>query len=109
MIILSTRYGCMLRCGWLPPIGNTAAGFIVVFGVLPYGLDGSAAHVLFVGRPAFDVPELPDGKWVCAAISLIISVWLSWPLLSPSVVCAPMCTGARLRKSGSAKFTRPSP
>ena len=26
----------------------------------------------FLKRP--DLPELPDGKWVCAAISLIISV-----------------------------------
>ena len=53
----------MFSCGWLPPMGNIDAGFIVVLAVGLKGFEPSFAHKLFTGVVKVAWSELPTGVW----------------------------------------------
>src|SRR6266853_643647 len=109
MMKLSTRYGDMFSWGWLPPAGAMQAGFIAVFGVGVNGLELSLAHKLPVAAVRVAWAVVPDGTWLWAGSSEMLSVWLVSPPSSPKTIPLPTCTGERPWRLGRAKFTLPSP
>src|SRR3954462_72570 len=108
-----TRYGWSLVCAWPPPV------FVIVPGLSAVNLDGSDGAAYASAAPPRKRPTgllfPPEGtdeaetKCVCCGISATLSVCASSPPLSPSVNPAPTWIGARARRSGRAKLTRPSP
>src|SRR5437660_7457643 len=109
MMKLSTKYGDMFSCGWLPPVGNIQAGFMAVLAVGKNGLVATVAHKLLAGVPRLALLELPTGIWLCAGISDIFRVCVVSPPSSPKAIPLPTWTGVRPCRFGKPKVTLPSP
>src|SRR5260370_40868671 len=108
MMKLSTRYGDMFSCGWLPPTDVTPVGLIAVFPVVLYRL--GLEHQRFPEAPGVGgLLEDPTGTWLCAGVSEMLSVCVLSPPFCPRVKPPPMWTGERPCKSGSAKVVSPFP
>ena len=71
---LSTRYGDMFSCGWLPPTCTTQAGFMLVFGVELYKFAPGAHKFPPADGEVGGVVEEATGTWLCAGISEMLSV-----------------------------------
>ena len=62
MTKLSTRYGDMFSCGWLPPVAVMQAGFIAEFCAVLYWLDPEKVAHTFPDALGADGPAVePTG------------------------------------------------
>src|SRR5262245_45202154 len=110
MMKLSTRYGDMFSCGWLPPVGVIDAGVIVVLKLRSNGLELLADHRLPAAPgDVGGLVVLPTGVWVWAGSSEMLIVCAVSPPDSPKTMPSPTCTGDLPWRLGRPKVWRPSP
>src|SRR5712692_2048825 len=103
MMKLSTRYGDMFSCGWLPPAGSTHAGFIAEFAAPAYTWALPVAHKFPAAVGELGELEEPIGTWLCAGISEMFTVWAVSPPSSPRAIPLPTWTGDRPCRLGRPK------
>src|SRR5579859_1930189 len=109
MMKLSTKYGDIFSCGWLPPVGKMHCGFMAVFAVELYRLEEPEHHRFPPALGEEGLAVEPTGTWLCAGNSEIFRVWEVSPPLSPNAIPLPTWTGLRPCRFGRPKFTLPSP
>src|SRR5260370_18404970 len=98
MVKLSTKYGDMFSCGWLPTVGDIAAEFMTAFMLAPNGFALFVPHKFdhALGRvPVFNEPTV-----VCASAvsSEMFSVCLTSPPRSPNGILSPPLPAPRPRQ-----------
>lgn len=119
MINDTAKYGCILLCGWPPPVCAAASAFIATLGALVEYICGAVFPGIFPQTlppgPACPPPaELQLTGWVWAGISVVSSVTLAWPAVSPttrwvSPAPEPCPIGALPCKFGRPNVLFPSP
>src|SRR5215472_5574337 len=109
MTKLSTRYGDMFSCGWLPPAACMHCRFIGAFELAANTWALPVAHKFPVAPGALGESAEPTGTWVCAGNSEMFSVCEVSPPCSPRTMPLPTWTGLLPCRLGNPKVCIPSP